>query len=51
MFEYKILETEEPTASEDQLCGFGNDGWELITILEWQGKFYYYFKRNGKLAS
>ena len=45
MFEYKILSTAEPTATEDQLNEFGKAGWELIAIVPWDSKWYYYFKR------
>jgi len=45
MYEYKILRTESPTASEEQLDGFGSEGWELCTIIPWMRAFYYYFKR------
>ncbi len=46
MFEYKILQTDEPTASEMQLNGFGDEGWELVTIMQWNGSAYYFFKRR-----
>lgn len=46
MYEYKILNTEHPTCSVEQLNNFGNDGWKLITIYEWSGKWYYYFIRE-----
>ena len=45
MFEYNIMETDQPTASAEQLEGFGNDGWELVQIVLWNDRAYYYFKR------
>ena len=50
MYENKILQTDEPTASEQQLNDFGNEGWELIAIVPWEGKWYYYFKRPKMAA-
>ena len=45
-YEYKILETVEPTASERQLNeDLGASGWLLVTIIEWNGKWFYYFAR------
>ena len=46
MYEYKILITDEPTASEEQLAEYGEERWGLLFILPWQGKFYYYFSRD-----
>jgi hypothetical protein len=43
--EYKILVTDAPTASEAQLNGFGKEGWQLATILQFGGKWYYYLQR------
>ena len=40
---YKILVTDTPEASEEQLNGFGKEGWMLSNILFWNGKYYYYF--------
>ena len=45
MYEYRILKTDHPTASENQLNEFGGAGWELITIIHWGDEWYYYFKR------
>jgi len=45
MIEYKILSTDKPTASEAQLSDLGKDGWELVTIVNWNNTWYYYFKR------
>jgi len=50
MYENKILKTEAPIASEEQLNEFGADGWELTTIVFWDGNWYYYFKR-AKLSA
>lgn len=47
-YEYQILTTEAPTASVEQLMSFGLEGWRLQFILEWKGKFYYYFIREDK---
>ena len=45
-YEYKILKTENPNASEEQLNNdFGRKGWLLVQILEWDGEYYYYFAR------
>jgi len=44
-FEYKIMVTDAPTASEAQLNGFGKEGWQLATIVPFGGKWYYYFQR------
>ena len=44
-FEYKILVTDAPTASEVQLNDFGKEGWQLATILQFGGKWYYYLQR------
>jgi len=43
--EYKVLETSAPTASLEQLNALGADGWELVSIIPWSGKWFYYFKR------
>ena len=43
--EYKIMVTDAPTASEAQLNGFGQEGWQLATIVSFAGKWYYYFQR------
>lgn len=45
MYEYKILETDTPTATVEQLNEFGENGWQLQTILPWKGRFLYYFVR------
>lgn len=45
MYEYRILKTNEPTASEAQLNEFGKDGWELVTIISWNEEWFYYLKR------
>lgn len=45
-FEFKILETSTPTACEDQLNELGDLGWQLVTILKWESKWYYYFQRE-----
>ena len=50
MYENKILRTEAPIASEKQLDGFGEARWELVTIISWDGNWYYYFKR-AKLSA
>jgi len=47
-FEYKILVTDAPTASEAQLNGFGKEGWQLATIVLFAGKWYYYLQRLKK---
>jgi len=47
-YEYQILETDKPTASVEQLMAFGLEGWRLQFILEWQGKFFYYFIKENK---
>jgi hypothetical protein len=46
-YEYRILETNAPTASEQQLTNdFGSSGWLLVQIVHWQSKWYYYFARH-----
>ena len=45
MFEYKIMTTDQPTATEEQLNGYGKDGWELVPIFRYDYLWYYYFKR------
>ena len=45
-YEYRIMETVEPTASEQQLTDdFGSSGWQLVQIVEWGGRWFYYFAR------
>jgi hypothetical protein len=44
-FEYKTFVADAPEASEKQLNEFGADAWELVTIVPWKGRWYYYFKR------
>jgi hypothetical protein len=44
MFEYKIMESQD-LANEENLKVFSNDAWELVTIIQHRGMFYYYFKR------
>ena len=44
-YEYKILKSGKPTASEEQLSQFGNDRWKLVCIVEFGGEWYYYFIR------
>jgi hypothetical protein len=43
-YEHKVLSATTPI-NEEQLDTLSNEGWELITIIEWQGAFYFYFKR------
>ena len=43
-YEHKVLAA-ETLISEQQLDELGRDGWELITIVQWEKKFYFYFKR------
>lgn len=50
MYEYRILETKTPTATEDQLNRYAEQGWELVTIVGWEGEWFYYFKR-AKVAA
>lgn len=45
MYEYKILQAEDPGASVEQLNEMGAEGWELVTIVEWMGKWVFWFKR------
>ena len=44
-YEYKILATDAPTASEEQLNDYGKEGWQLATIVFWSNKWYYYLQR------
>ena len=45
-YEYRIMETSSPTASEEQLTrDFGSSGWLLVGIVSWQGKWFYYFAK------
>lgn len=49
-YEYRIMSTDKPTATEEQLNELGKLGWVLLTIYPWEGKHYYYFyrvKSNG----
>jgi len=48
VIENKILQTNQPTASEEQLNEFGLEGWKLVTIIEWDNTWYYYFIRFVK---
>ena len=50
IIEYKILETTAPSASEQQLNELGRDGWLLVTIVQWTGKWFYYFRREKPQA-
>ena len=43
---YKILQTDKPEASEDQLNEQGMAGWALVAIVCWQEKWYYYFMQD-----
>lgn len=45
MYEYKIVEAKVPEASVEQLNELGADGWELVTIVEYKGKWVFWFKR------
>ena len=45
-YEYKLMATDTPTASEDQLNNdFGAEGWLLQQIYEFNGSWYYVFAR------
>lgn len=46
MWEYKILVTENPTASEEQLNEMGKGNWSLVCIVPWSSSWYYYFQRE-----
>lgn len=40
------MQSDYPTASADQLDEFGNDGWLLVQIYPWDGKWIYVFARE-----
>ena len=43
--EHKVLETETPI-NKAQLEELAADGWYLITVMGYFGKFYWYFNRG-----
>ena len=45
-YEYRILKTNAPAVTEEQLNEFGSEGWQLQCILPWSDMFYYYFIRK-----
>lgn len=46
-YEYRILQTTTPTASEAQLTGdYGAQGWALVQIYHYNGIWYYVFTRQ-----
>ena len=42
--EYKVLMAAR-LISEEQLNDMAQQGWRLITIVQWNGQFYLYFSR------
>jgi hypothetical protein len=45
-WEYKTMQTDQPTASKEQLDEFGDDGWLLVQVYPWSGKWFYIFARE-----
>jgi hypothetical protein len=43
-YEYHILQADSPI-NDEQLNDLAAEGWELVTIIQWRGAFYFYFKR------
>ena len=50
MIEYKILETAKPEAGEAQLNELGADGWNLVTIVSYDNRWFYYFSRRKMVS-
>lgn len=44
---YKILQADSPI-NEKQLEELAQQGWELITIIQWSGNFYFYIRERDE---
>ena len=45
IMESKVLESDAPI-SEQQMEELSKGGWQLVTTLQWDGRFYWYFYKQ-----